>query len=100
MGAFVGIHMSAGLDHVEAEYSLVQVVVAVAFDEGHIVIVGVAAMSEADLCNELVRLGNLIDAFEISAAVHEGERLSRVVRPLSHDRHVFGVPTMTAFKMD
>ena len=68
------------------------IVAVVAFDEGQIVVVGMAAMAEADPCHELVRLGNLVDGLEIAAAIDKGESLPRAVGPLGDDRHVLGRP--------
>src|SRR5690606_34631587 len=76
---------------------LVHVVVTMSLDERQVVIVAVSAMTKADPRHEFVRLGNLLDRFEIAPAIDEREHLPRAVRTLDRDSHIRCCPSMAPF---
>lgn len=57
---------------------------------------GVTGMAKAQPRGEGMRLGDFLYAFEIVAAVDEGERLAHLVGPFGHDADVASLPALTA----
>jgi hypothetical protein len=68
--------------------------------KGEIVIMGMAAMAEADTRHEFMRLGDLIYGFEIAAAIDESEGAAGAVRPLGHYGHILRSPSVPLLGAD
>ena len=67
MGALVRVHWLAGFADIEPGAMIVTMVVSVIMlAESDFVIMGMAAMPQAEACEELMRLRNLVDAFTVS----------------------------------
>src|SRR5580704_4126010 len=52
-------------------------------------------MAEREAGHEFVRLGNLVAGFEITAAIDEGEGLTRPIGAFGDERHILRAPGMS-----
>src|SRR5579863_5454068 len=74
-----------------------QRVVVMMLDELQIVVMTVLTLCEAQPCHELVRLGNFLHRFEVSALSPEAEELAAAVAALGLDLHLLRRPGRAAF---